>query len=99
MAYIEGILEDEKERLLEQKYDYENKIISLPKGVIVYKKIKGKKYPYLVFREKGKVKTVYIKENELKYFNEQIEDRKRMEEALKNIKANLKAIGKVIKNE
>lgn len=97
MVYIEGILADEKARLLEKKQDYEAKMKLLPRGSIVHKKIGGKSYPYLMFRENMKVKTVYIKNIDFDSISKQIEDRRRMEKALKNIKENLKVIAKVIK--
>ena len=95
VPYIKGILDEEKSRLENKKEHYEKRLESLPKGSIVYKKINDKKYPYLVFRENKKVVTKYISKNELNAVLEQLEDRKRVKEALKNINENLKYLSKI----
>ncbi|MBO5610041.1 MAG: hypothetical protein J5929_06725 [Eubacterium sp.] len=50
----------------------------LPKGSIVYKTIKGKKQPYLQWREDGKTKSRYIKADEMEMIVYQIDQRKRL---------------------
>ena len=96
MPYIKGVLDEEKNRLENKKKHYEKRLESLPKGCIVYKDIyNGKKYPYLVFRENKKVITKYIRNKELNELLEQLEDSKRVREALKNIKNNLKYLSKI----
>lgn len=96
MPYIKGVLDEEKSRLENKKKHYEKRLESLPKGSIVYKNIHNeKKYPYLVFRENKKVITKYIRENELNAVLEQLEDSKRVREALKNINENLKYLSKI----
>ena len=51
---------------------------SLPKGSIVYKTIKGKKQPYLQWREDGKVKSKYIKSEELEKMERDIARRRQV---------------------
>ena len=48
-----------------------------------------------VFRENKKVITKYIRNKELNELLEQLEDSKRVREALKNIKNNLKYLSKI----
>ena len=95
MPYIKNVLNEEKSRLENKKEHYEKRLELLPKGSIVYKKINDKKYPYLVFRKNKKVVTKYIRENELNKLLEQLEDSKRVRDALKNIKENLKYLSKI----
>ena len=65
-----------KEALLLKIADIEEKIKVLPHGSITYKTIRGKKQPYLQWREYGKVKSKYIKLNEREQIFTQIALRK-----------------------
>ena len=65
-----------KEDLLLKIADIEEKIKALPRGSITYKTIRGKKQPYLQWREYGKVKSKYIKLNEREQIFTQIALRK-----------------------
>ena len=56
--------------------ELEDKIKALPNGSITYKTIRGKKQPYLQWREYGKVKSKYIKLNEREQIFTQIALRK-----------------------
>ncbi|MCR5226495.1 MAG: hypothetical protein K6E27_04725 [Eubacterium sp.] len=47
----------------------------LPKGTVVYKKIKGKEQPYLQWSEKGKTKSRYIKKDEREQILAMVEKR------------------------
>lgn len=99
MAIIKNVLEEELERLEKMQKVYEEKITSLPKGVIRIKLIQNKCYPYLMFREGSKVKTKYLKlkEEEIQELREKIEQRKKHEQTLKEIKKDIELIKKVIK--
>lgn len=68
---------------------------SIPKGSIVYKNISNKKYLYLVFRNGKKINTKYIKKDDLAELIEQLEERKQIGQALKNINHNLKVLNKI----
>lgn len=99
MAIIKNVLEEELERLERMQKTYEEKIDSLPKGVVQMKVIQNKQYPYLMFRVGNKVKTQYLKLNreEIQELKEKIEQRKKFEQTLKEIKKDIKIIKKVIK--
>lgn len=56
---IKGILREELENSLKMKADYERELSKLPLGSLVRRRIKGNYYYYLVYREQGKVKSVY----------------------------------------
>ena len=97
MAFIYGVLEEEYDRMLEKKKDYEKKLSELPKGSLVKKQINGRSYNYLMFREEKKVITKYIKKEDFDIVKEQLERRKKIKSSLKSINEDLKIIGKVVK--
>ena len=59
-------------------------ISQLPQGNITHKTINGKKYPYYQWTENGKQRGRIVKEHELKELSEKIEQRKVLQERLKN---------------
>ena len=59
MKVIKGVLEEEFENSLRQESAYIKALDAIPAGALVEKEIKGHKYYYLIFREKGKVKFIY----------------------------------------
>ena len=61
----------------------QQRIDSLPSGGITYKTINGKKYPYYQWTENGKQRGRRIQDNELTSLSEQIEERKRLQQILK----------------
>lgn len=100
MPYIYGTLMEEKKRLEEILKNYEDELNSLHiKGSIVEKEIKGHRYKYLVYREGKKVKTVYLKRNNVHDMEKILTKRKEFLNAIKSIKDDLKVIRKVIKDE
>lgn len=98
MAFIYGVLAEEYERLQEKRRDYEEKLNQLPKGALVKKRINGKEYNYLMYRENSKVKTEYIKQDRVVEVRAQLERRKKIEDSLSNIKKDMAMIEKVIKS-
>ena len=62
---------------------------SLPKGTLVYKKIKGKDQPYLQWTENGKTKSRYIKIEEREKVISQLERRKYLKESFDRITEDL----------
>ena len=67
--------------------ELESQIAELPRGSVVYKNIKGKKWPYLQWTEGGKSKSQFVKEDELELVSEQVAQRKAMQAELKSLKA------------
>lgn len=98
MPVIHDALREEMERLLEKQAAYIQRIALLPKGRIHHKLIGGKKYPYLTYREGGKVRSRYVKSEELEQAMAQVEERRQHEQALKSIRADLRVIRKVVKD-
>lgn len=67
-------------------HDIEERIAGLPAGYISRKTIKGKVQHYRQWREDGKIKSKYIREDEVEKIREQIGERKQLEERLKELK-------------
>ena len=61
----------------------QQRIDSLPPGGITYKTINGKKYPYYQWTENGKQRGRRIQDDEMTSLSEQIEERKRLQQILK----------------
>ena len=99
MAFIYGVLCEEYDRLKSRKQNYEEELKQLPKGKLVKKRIKGKEYNYLMYRADNKVKTDYIKKDNLEKMCLQIERREKLEKKIVDIDIDLKLIEKVIKDE
>ena len=67
--------------------DFENQIASLPVGYISKKMINGKERYYHQWTENGKVKSKYIKNEELDEFQKKIELRKSLQAKLSELKS------------
>lgn len=93
MAVLKEMFKEEKERLLKMKKFYMEKISELPRGSIVFKNRGDRKYPYLVYRDKKRVKTDYLKciPDELKELEFKIKKRKKYLKILREIEKDLKA--------
>lgn len=72
--------------------DLEIQISMLPRGYISKKNINGNLYHYRQWTENGKVKSKFIKKNELETVTAQIAKRKELEQRVKNLKSKLKEI-------
>ncbi len=71
---------------------YQHKIDTCTKGYITTKRIKGKSYPYLQWRNKGRICSKYIDPDKVALFQEDIVIRKQYEANLKEIKKAIKEI-------
>ena len=56
---IKSILKEELVNSIRMEKRYEEELVKLPKGSLVKRNIKGHKYYYLVYREKGEFKSIY----------------------------------------
>lgn len=99
MSYIKNVVQEEHQRLQALYQKYMDKIDSLPKGTVSIKKRKKGEYLYLASRHDGKVKFDYIGSvgsEKARKIQEQVKFRKDYELKLKQVKADLKQIEKVI---
>ncbi|MBN1550653.1 hypothetical protein JW979_04255 [bacterium] len=99
MSVVQHILREEYDRLQKLVNFYSEAIEKLPRGSISLKKRNNQVYAYLVYRDRKKVKFVYLgKENSKKVIevSRHIETRKENEKLLRQAKANLKEIKKAL---
>jgi len=73
----------------------EERINALPTGYISKKNINGKTRYYLQWREEGKMKSKYIRDEELEELQQQIAERKKLQERLKEKKAKYMTSAKI----
>lgn len=100
MKILNDILQEEKERLLELKRIYQSKIQHFPKGSLIKKNIKGHEYYYLNYRLYKKQIFKYIGKlsgEEVKDLLTKIEERRKFEKYLRQVKKDIKAIEKKIR--
>jgi hypothetical protein len=97
-SIIEDMLREERERNLEMQRAFQDEIAQLPRGSLVVQNIRGNDYCYLKYREHDKVVSRYAgKAEDCKEDLEQkIARRRRLEESLRRISAELKMIRKAI---
>ncbi len=99
MSYIKNIMQEEHMRLQALFQKYIDTIDSLPKGTVSIKKRNKSEYLYLANRQGGKVKFNYIglvtSEKAIEIL-EKVSMRKRYEDKLKQVKYDLKEIGRII---
>ncbi|MBV5349888.1 hypothetical protein JZU71_01635 [bacterium] len=91
---IHGVLRDEYERI--------GRMVEMPKGVVREKRVQGRVYPYLHFRDSdGKVKDVYIKggDSAIAAVKDQVAQRKQRESALKQFRREQKEIERILKKK
>ena len=99
MSYIKSIIQEEQQRLQALCQKYADRIDSFPKGAVSIKKRNKNEYLYLANRQGGKVKFDYIgsvASEKARKVMVQVNDRKNYELKLKQVKNDLKEIGKVI---
>ena len=103
MRVIKGLLEEELANSLAMKKSYERELAKLPKGSLVKKKVKGHEYYYIVFREKGKVKSIYkgkkVSKNEIKKYKQAKQYRARYRHLLSEVKKQIKFLRSTLRGK
>lgn len=79
----------EREVMFRRINEIEEQLAKLPVGTVVYKKINGKKQPYLQWRENGKTVSKYIKTEDREKTLAEAALRKQLSEELKQLKASV----------
>jgi len=97
MVVIKDVLREELNRLERMRDAYNNKLQELPKGVLVVKKIRGRKYYYLQYRDDGKIKSVYIRKDMVPEYENKIRQRMAHKNSLKNINNEIDFMNKALK--
>jgi hypothetical protein len=99
MKVLRNILEESKDYYLELKKKIERKIKNLPKGSIKERKICGKIYYYLQYREGKKVIHKYLGKNKPQELIKQIQERKVLLNELKKVNQALELLKKTEKRK
>jgi hypothetical protein len=85
------------------KKRYEQELAKLPKGSLVKRAIKGHEYYYLVYRENGKVKSVYKgkspSEQDLLKYQQAKELRTKYRKALSQLKKQIRYLKGVLRGK
>jgi len=100
MKILNGVLNEELDRLNKLKKNYEKQIAKLPKGSLIRKNIKGNIYYYLNYRQEKKKIFKYIGKlpgKELENLLDKIEERRKLEKFNKQVKKDIKKLEKMIK--
>jgi len=89
MSLLIDIVSEEKARIKKMISGYEQEMTVLPKGSLVCKKVKGKAYYYLQFRDGKKTVSSYIggESEKTEKLREQISRRKHIDSMLKELRA------------
>ncbi len=99
MSYVKGILKEEYERLRVLYAKYRDKTGALPRGCVSIKNRKGLHYLYLASRKSGKVCFLYVgpvSSSHAQSVLKKIDQRKKYEGKLKEIKKDLREIEKAL---
>lgn len=97
MTIMEGVFREEYDRLERMKRAFTEDYNKLPKGYISAKKISGRTYYYLQWRDGKKIRSRYIKTDELEDLQKQLALKKRIKQSLDNIEANFRLLKRVLK--
>lgn len=99
---IHGVLEDHYERLKSMEQSYKERLASMPKGNIRLKNIRGRLYPYLDYRENGKMVSKYLNKLSKEELNElqfKLEQRKKLMKNLREVKMDCRILEKALKRK
>lgn len=100
MSIAKHILKEEHDNLMRQLERTQREIEQLPKGSIRYKKINGKEYPYLQYKENGQVKSALIKKNEdTEKVGKEVERRKKLKIKSRQLIEEIREIERVLKRQ
>lgn len=100
MKILNGVLNEELDRLNQLKKNYEIQIVKLPKGSLIRKNVKGNMYYYLNYRQEKKKIFKYIGKlpnKELENLLDKIEERRKLEKLNNQVKKDIKKLEKMIK--
>lgn len=97
MKVILDLLVAESQKNLLLKRELKNNISRLPRGIVKERRVKGKTYYYLAYRENRKVINKYIGDDSLKAkkLSKLVEERKAFENQLKQLQKDWKIYNKV----
>ena len=100
MAILEGVLQEEVQRLQRNIDFYENMLVNLPRGSIFIRKMGESLFAYRKRKEEGKVVSEYLGNVDNENVKKEIElsnDYKRIKKNIRIAKQELKKLNKAIK--
>jgi len=100
MGVIKGVLKEELENSIRLKDGYKKALKKYPGGSIVKKRIRGRDYYYLAFREGRKIKFVYKGKSLSKEFMAELKKskdmRKKYKKLIQDLNRRIKYLKKVL---
>jgi len=105
MKVLKGVLKEELANSLRMKENYERELAKLPKGSLIKKKIKGRGYFYMVYRDGGKVKFIYkgkvskVSEDEQQHYKNAKELRAKYRKLLSEVKKQIKFLRSALRGK
>jgi hypothetical protein len=99
MSILSDVLKEEYERIRLTISAFEAEAMTLPKGQIAVKRIKNKDYYYLQWRDGQKIRSKYIKKDELEELRLQVNRRNHLISSIKEMRKSEKEFRKVLGKE
>ena len=99
-SVIKGVLREELDRSLSLKEKYEKKLDDYPQGYLLERKMGGKVYHYLSYREGERIRQKYLgplSPEEVKKYKDRIKDKKALKQQLAEVKSNVKYLERLLK--
>jgi len=102
MKVIQSVLKEELANSLAMQKSYQRELDKLPKGSLVKRSIKGHSYYYLVYREKGKVRSDYrgkSSEQEIQKYQQAKEYRAQYRKLLSEVNQQIKYLRSILRGK
>ena len=97
MSILDDVLAEEYERLTRMKTRMQEEYLSLPKGYLSRKVIRGYECYYFQHREGNKVVGSYVREEDVPKYVELIDRRRSLKKSINDINKQLKKLERAIK--
>lgn len=100
--FVKDVLREELQNSLRMKANYEKALAGMPRGSLVRRILKGHPYFYLVFRDKGRVRSVYkgkLSKEEVKRFDKARHLRARYKRQLSEVNRQIKYLRKIFRGK
>lgn len=99
-SVVKGVLQEELDRSVSLKEKYEKKLCEYPLGYLLERKVGGKIYHYLSYREGERIRQKYLgplPPEEIKKYKDWIKDKKALKLQLAEVKVNIKYLERLLK--
>ena len=99
-SIIKGVLQEELDRSIYLKGKYKQKLDDYPQGYLLERKVGGKVYHYLSYREGNRIRQKYLgslSSEEIKKYKDRIKDKRILRQQLSEVRANIKYLERLLK--